>query len=340
MKLSEALDSFLIMYRVDQTRETYAKFLRKFVASIGPDRPLDLIRDVDIDAYIYEMSHRTIKYADHPRRPTEETKLSSMTVYKNIKMIKKFFRWAEEKGYVAVSPAKAIVNRKPRRPLGLGKAIKDNEADQILAGAQFDPRNRAILYLLKQSGCRAGEAATLQLDSLDLEDHVGWVIGKGDKQREILFGPETAEAIRAWLAVRPKVKHNFVFTSTRSSHNPLTAAGVSQIVRRLGKKVGLERSLGAHSFRHRVGYSFSKQRVSVRVAQAYLGHTNPSITFEYYQDVDENDLREAERLLNGTKNRTSEEKPHQEERPLTEEEKRAKKKADEIIERFRRLGTS
>jgi integrase len=61
--------------------------------------------------------------------------------------------------------------------------------------------------------------------------------------------------------------------------------------------VGLKRSLGAHSLRHRVGMTFARQHVPVRVAQAYLGHARPEITFGYYQDVDESDLHDAGKLL-------------------------------------------
>ncbi len=88
MKLKETLEYFLNTYPVDSTRNTYAKFLCKFVDSIGPDRPLELIREEDLNAYIYEMSYRTAKYEGHPLRPVENERLSSMTVYKNVKMIR------------------------------------------------------------------------------------------------------------------------------------------------------------------------------------------------------------------------------------------------------------
>ncbi|HEX3053935.1 MAG TPA: DUF3435 domain-containing protein [Aggregatilineaceae bacterium] len=327
MKLREALEHFLNVNRADSTRETYAKLLRKFVADIGPERPLELISENDLNVYIAEMRHRSTKYEQHPYRPTEEAKLSSSTVYKNIKTLKTFFRWCVQKGHLVVSPAKDITNPKPQRPIGLGKAATDDEADLLLAGTQFKPRDRALVFLLAQSGCRAGEAAGLLIDDLNLDNLSAMVNGKGDKRREIYFGAETTAAMRAWLVLRPKVKHRHVFTSTRDGGKPLTADAVSRVVRRLCKKVGLERSLGSHSLRHRVGTKFAREHVPVRVAQAYLGHARPEITFGYYQDVSDQDLRNASRLL-------SSDLP-----PSNPEELREKQKADEIITRFRRLGT-
>jgi len=212
--------------------------------------------------------------------------------------------------------------------LGQGKAVTDNEVELLLAGARFEVRDRAILYLLLQSACRAGEAAGLQINNLDLDEGTAWIIGKGDVGRWIYFGEEAATALRDWLVVRPKVKHDFVFTGKREPHAPLGSASLSQIIRRLGYKVGLERTQGSHRFRHRVGSQCAKNRVPIRVAQAYLGHSSPNITFEYYQDVDEKDLRDLAKMLNRSG------------LPTSEKDRKRKQKAVKIHKRFRRLRAS
>lgn len=300
------------------------KFLLHFVADIGPERPLELIRPEDLDAYVLDMRLRKVKYANHPLRPAEKKKLSTATVYRNVKMIKTFFTWCVKRGHLEQSPARFLVNPRPHRPLGQGKAATDEELELLLEGAQFDPRDRAMVLLLAQSGCRAGEAASLSLHDLDLAQSSALVDGKGDKRRRIFFGEETVQALCAWLEVRPEDgDHDCVFTSTRG-HGPLTAQSVSQIIRRLSEKVGLSRSLGAHSLRHRVGQTFARQHVPVRVAQTYLGHARPEITFGYYQDVEETDLREAGKLL------TLDPSPQEEEQP------QGKKKAVRIVKNTRR----
>jgi integrase len=43
---------------------------------------------------------------------------------------------------------------------------------------------------------------------------------------------------------------------------------------------------------------FARHHIAPRVAQSYLGHTNITITLNYYQDVDESDLCAAGQLLN------------------------------------------
>jgi len=297
MKLKDALVAFLSVDRSDETHRTYERFFTRFVSAIGPERSLDLITEADIGEFIHNMRHQKTKYEGHERRPVVEEPLSPATIYKNIKMIKSFFKWCVKKEYLEKSPAEEVSNRRPTRPLGQGKAATDKEVSKLLEAARFKPRDFAIVQLLAQSGCRAGEAASLKIRDLDLENNEAYVDGKGDIRRVIYFDPGTTEILRAWLAVRPRANHDFVFTSVRDNHAPLSPWAVSNIIRRLCRTAGLNRELGAHSLRHRVGVTFARKRVSPRVTQAYLGHTNIKTTLEYYQDVDESDLKSAGNLL-------------------------------------------
>jgi integrase/recombinase XerC len=296
MNLEHALKAYLAVARAPQTRETYASFLTRFVHAIGPGRPLDLVTPEDLDAFVSDMCLRRTKYADHPRRPTVNKPLSSATIYKNVKMIKSFFNWCVKRGYLTQSPSRFLVNSRPNLPLGRGKAATDQEFALMVAAARFRPREMAIVLLLGTSGCRAGELASLQIQDVDWDKCVAMVNGKGEKRREILFSRDARDAMQAWLAVRPPVDHDCVFCS-RTTGEPLLARGVSQVIRRLCKTAGI-RGLGAHSLRHRVGLIFARNHVAPRVAQSYLGHTNITITLNYYQDVDESDLRAAGQLLN------------------------------------------
>lgn len=296
MKLKEALSLYLLVDRAPQTRQTYEKFLRRFVTAIGPERQLDSITPQDIADFVHEMQQRTIKYEGHSRHPVVNEPLSRTTVHKNVKMIKGFFKWCVDRGYLSESPADFLVNKRPVRPLGQGKACTDEELELLLAAARFKPRDLALLTLLAESGCRAGEAAKLKLADLELDHLSAIVVGKGDIRRRIYFGEDAAQALRAWLEQRLEVAHNYVFVSLRDGQ-PLTPRAVTEIIRRLSETAGLKRLLGAHSLRHRVGLIFARERVAPRVTQFYLGHANITTTLEYYQDVDESDLRMAGRLL-------------------------------------------
>ncbi|MBN1681848.1 MAG: hypothetical protein JW966_16335 [Anaerolineae bacterium] len=91
--------------RAEQTHETYRKFLEPFVGAIGPERPVHLIRSEDIDAFVTAMRQRDTKYSTHSRRPEVTAPLAPTTIYKNVKMVKSFFRWCEKQEFTDTSPA-------------------------------------------------------------------------------------------------------------------------------------------------------------------------------------------------------------------------------------------
>lgn len=299
MLLSEALRLYLLVDRAPSTQFTYERMLTRFVADIGPRRHLANITPEDLDGHIADLREQRVKYADHPTRPAISEPLAPATVAKWIKTIKAFFNWCVRREYLDRSPARYLSNRRPAR-IGEGKAARSDEVAEVLAAARYKPRDRAIVWLLVQSGCRAGDVAGLRLDRLDLSNCRAVVDGKGDKRRTIHFETETAEALAAWLAVRPAVAHACVFTSTRGK-GPLTSASVSQIVRRLCRTAGLDRALGAHSLRHFVGMTLARNRVAPAVIQQYLGHSNILTTMGYCAAVEEEDLKAAGRLLSAKK---------------------------------------
>ncbi|MDH6289100.1 site-specific recombinase XerD [Rhodococcus opacus] len=82
--------------------------------------------------------------------------------------------------------------------------------DAAGSGAQQnDPialRNRLIVELLYATGIRVGELCGLDLGSVDREQWLLRVIGKGDKERSVPYGKPAADAVDLWLHVgRPAV---------------------------------------------------------------------------------------------------------------------------------------
>jgi integrase/recombinase XerC len=297
MKLKDALNRFLLEDRAPSTALTYRRFLSRFVAAIGPERQLSQVTSDDVAQYITEMSERQTKYETHPQRPVEREPLSRATVYKNKKMIKAFFNWCVQQGYLKSSPAHSVRNRKPQIVLGQGKAATPEEVAAILDAARFHVRDHAIVLLLARGAPRAHEIAGLRLGDLELDSHSAIVNGKGSKRRRIYFDAETADAIRLWLEARPKAaRHSFVFTSLHGS-GPLKPPSISEITERLSDKAGLRRRLGAHSFRHYLGTELVRLGVPLVVIQSILGHSSSNITAEYYQNVDVADIRVAIRRL-------------------------------------------
>jgi integrase/recombinase XerC len=147
-------------------------------------------------------------------------------------------------------------------------------------------RDYAILRLLHDLALRRKEVAGLDLGDLDRQAGTLAVLGKGkrEKVRLTLPGP-TAEALRAWLAVRPgdASPDAPLFTNFDRAHKGsgrLTGKAIHQTVRALGNAVGLQ--VWPHALRHRgITAALDASRGDVRAAQRYSRHANLATLLKY-----------------------------------------------------------
>jgi len=155
------------------------------------------------------------------------------------------------------------------------------------------PRDLALLLFLVETGCRAGEAASLRISWLRLETGDGIVEGKTG-ERAVDFTGVTVAALRAWLAVRPAVDDDCVWVGQRGGC--LSARGIYEVLRRLGREAGVEGRFNPHAIRHLVGQSWS-DRVNLELVRQKLGHQDIHTTAMFYSNQDRERVKAATQKL-------------------------------------------
>lgn len=287
MLLTDAIELFLSEFR-PSTRKSYLYVLMDMQAYLGPARPLGDIR-----------SQHLLEYARHYRGKTTAAgePITPATVQKYSKTVKTFWNWAVRVELIEKSPAAVLRVAKLRSAIGREKAISEEELARLLDFVKWKPRDYALILFLADTGCRAGGAAGLRIDDLDLDNFRATVTEKGDKTRPVVFGDVCATAIRAWLLKRPRGAGIYVFSRTAG---PMTANYLSLIIRRNCQAAGV-RVVSAHAFRHRKGHQLADARVAPSIAATALGHSDPNITLRHYYPADwESAERELRRLATGT----------------------------------------
>jgi integrase len=262
MNLEHAIKLFLGQYK-PTTRRANQYPLGYMSDYIGHARPITAIKPADLIEYTNTLYERN--YSPH-------------TCYKHIKIIKTFFNWLVKIGELDASPAAKVRQANVRTYVTPDKAMTDDEYHRVLEYIRYNPRNHAIFLFLGDTGCRAGGAAGLKVDDIDLDNLSAIVTEKKDKTRHVWFGDACARALRVWLIRRPSNAGSYIFSR---DHKQLSAAAISQIIRRACITVGV-RSLGAHSMRHRKGHQFNRENVSPIDAAIALGHENPQVTIDSY----------------------------------------------------------
>lgn len=274
MNLERAVTLFLASYEKQTTRRAYAQGVEMMRDFIGPARPVNSIKPAHLIEFQNEVRSRG---------------LSQSTVNKHIKSVKTFFNWLVSIEELPASPAHAIKLKRMSRAIDRDRAMTDAEYAAVLDYVKWKPRDHALILFLADTGCRAGGAAGLRVDDLDLENRTAHVTEKGDKRRPVWFGDECANAIRRWLLARPAAAGPYVFNRDGQQ---ISGRAVSGVVRNACKRVGV-RSLGSHSLRHRKGHQLADAHVAPTVAATALGHENPQTTLESYYPADYDRAREA-----------------------------------------------
>jgi integrase/recombinase XerC len=240
--------------------------------------------------------------------------LSASTVGGQLAAIRSLYRHAARQGWIDGDPVAGV--RSPKRPgrlprvLSVAGAARLVEAPVTLIRSgrrRRDPvtadasarRDAALLELLYATGMRISELASLTVDRLDPVRRRLRVVGKGSKERELLFGEPAARAVRAYLASgRPTLaargSRAVPALFLNSAGGPLTARGARLIVDRWVTASGAPASTSPHTLRHSFATHLLEGGADLRTVQELLGHASLATT-QIYTHLSDASLRTAYR---------------------------------------------
>jgi site-specific recombinase XerD len=292
---AEALDSFLAALRgrnasagtIEEYRRNAGEFLA-FLAGRGvdwraPDR-------ATVRAYLAVLTDRG---------------LAPSTVAGRLAAIRSLYRHALRRGRIERDPLAGV--RAPRRPARLPRVLSVDEAERLVTAPgtavtrdeALARRDAAMLELLYATGMRISELAGLTLDRVDLAGGRLRVIGKGRKERQLLFGAPAGRALRHYLEVaRPVLAARSGTGSAavflNASGGPLTARGARLVIERWVTAVGAPARTSPHTLRHTFATHLLEGGADLRVVQELLGHANLQTT-QVYTHLSDAALRTAYR---------------------------------------------
>ncbi|MFO7972101.1 MAG: tyrosine-type recombinase/integrase [Desulfobacterales bacterium] len=147
-------------------------------------------------------------------------------------------------------------------------------------------RDYTILHLLEDSGARASEIATLNLDYFDPQNNTLIILGKGNRYRQIELGQRTVQLIKRYstkyrIKPKPLYQHR-LFINQRGEE--ITRHGIYRICKKyLQKALDPKRLINinpVHSFRH-MPVSLLLSGKSLTDIQNRLGHEDIQSTTIY-----------------------------------------------------------
>lgn len=222
--------------------------------------------------------------------------ISEYTQARLLSGIKTFFGFLQiEHGFLN-NPAELI--EAPRLTRKIPSVLSIIEIDQLIAAIDLSTaegmRNKAILELLYGCGLRVSELCNLKISNLFLDVEFIKVEGKGNKERLIPIGQQAIKYLKIYLEevrVHQPIKlgkEDFVFLNRRGS--PLSRVMIFIIIKDLATKIGLQKEISPHTFRHSFASHLVEGGADLRAVQDMLGHESITTT-EIYTHIDKDYLQ-------------------------------------------------
>lgn len=209
----------------------------------------------------------------------------SRTIARELSSIRSFYQYLIRLGRVAKNPALEVSAPKGDKPLP--KTCDPEALEQLLRVSDGDDelllRDLAIFELIYSSGLRLAELVGIDLDDIDLSQRRLVVTGKGNKTRYLPVGSKAVDAVRRWLAVRPRfvrdASQKALFLSKPGKR--ISARNVQSRLNRLIERQALGQRLSPHVLRHSFATHLLESSSDLRAVQELLGHANIATTQVY-----------------------------------------------------------
>ena len=211
------------------------------------------------------------------------------TIARHTAAIRNFTAWAVREEILASDPAAALTS--PRADQRLPTPLDESEARTLINlaraeavdGTPAQMRAWAILELTYACGLRVSEVCALDVSSLNREALTVRVLGKGNKERVVPYGPPAREALDHWLVRgRPQLvaqsSGEALFLGDRGGR--IDPRVVRSMVHRMAAKAGVH-DVAPHGLRHSTATHLLQGGADLRAVQEMLGHASLSTTQRY-----------------------------------------------------------
>jgi site-specific recombinase XerD len=263
------------------------------------ERGISLIGEVDapdINAW----------FASMRKTPTSRGKVrSERTIQTYARSARAFFHWLVRREIIAANPFDRVVFPKVGRPLI--RTIEPEEFEQLLLACtppgEIGPfadraaaRNRAILWILYDTGIRLSELCGLCTGDFDRKHALIVVKGKGSKERRIALGNNCLRNLLYYLdRHRPGEEELAEWGSAGEDHlflaetrRKLSINGVTLLFARIRKRAGItDKRISPHIFRHSFAIRYLVLGNDPFSLQELLGHEDMTTVKNYMHMNDE-----------------------------------------------------
>jgi site-specific recombinase XerD len=207
------------------------------------------------------------------------------TVNRRLQAMRKFFRYAMDRGLVEKDPCVGLkllpqVRTDGRRGLEPGEVERLLEAVRR-GGSRLRKRDYAVIQLMLQTGIRVGELTRLRLSDVKLLEDRGSLRVRAEgsfDEREVPLNSSVRKALASYLAERPLSDRKHLFLSIKGE--PLSARSVQRLVSTYAEAAGLK-DVSTYTLRQTFGQQLLRDTGDLSAVAKLMGHKRLESAVKY-----------------------------------------------------------
>lgn len=271
------------------SRGRIAKYMNHlFRVALWLDKPFESVTRRDIIRLVEEIENQGY---------TVNTKHDFKVV------IKRFFKWLrstdeypEEVKWIKTT-VKESNSKLPE------ELLTEEEVKRLIECADH-PRNKAMVSLLYESGCRVGELLSLQIKHVEFDEYGAKVTVDGKTGMRRIRVVSCVPYLAAWIDMHP-LRDNpdsplWVSLATNNRNKPILYHSFNTLLSKLAKKAGIKKRIHPHIFRHSRATHLSMHLTEAQMNQ-YFGWVQGSDMPATYVHLSGRDVDDAILGLYGLK---------------------------------------
>jgi len=213
----------------------------------------------------------------------QERGLAPKTVGFRVMVLKRFYRFLFDEGYIDADPSRRIPS--PKVGKRLPKSLATDQIQKFFASfneeVPIERRDKIFFELVYLCGLRMSEACNIRVEDLDLDDSSLTILGKGSKERKLYLKPQLTVALKSYLEDQER---GFLFPGYNGG--PITTRQMGYRFKVYADRAGLPETATPHSFRHSIAVHYLMNGAPITFVQRLLGHASLATTGIYTQLTD------------------------------------------------------
>lgn len=274
---------------------TFFRYIKQKRGLVPPTEDFEKIEISDVDLELIKTVTLTQVF-EYMNFLSSERHNGAATRSRKVSSLRSFFKYLTNKtGKLSVNPVEELET--PKQKKALPKFLTLEQSLELLSKVEGKTRERdyCILVLFLNCGMRLSELVGLNLNDVHFGSSTVNITGKGNKERIVYLNDACTDALKRYLAVRPKeglVDRNALFISgQRKRISPKT---VQFLVKKYLAQIDLPGpGYSVHKLRHTAATLMYQQgHVDIRVLKDILGHENLGTT-EIYTHLSNMQMEQA-----------------------------------------------